>query len=49
MHDRSRSYQIQDCDQQYSDRGELSHATSGQAIFLMPRKHLELRYHLTLG
>jgi hypothetical protein len=48
MHDTIRSYQVQDCDQQYSDRGELSHATSGPAIFQLPRKHLELRYHLNL-
>ena len=48
MHDTSRSYQVQDSDQQYSDRGKLSHAASGPAIFQPPRKHLELRYQLNL-
>ena len=48
MHDTSRSYQVQDCDQQYSDRGKLSHAASGPAIFQPPRQYLELRYHLNL-
>ena len=44
MHDTSRSDQVQDSDQQYSNRGKLSHDTRGPAIFQLPRKHLELRY-----
>jgi len=48
MRDTSRSDQVQDSDQQYSKRGKLSHATSGPAIFQLPHKHLESRYHLSL-
>jgi hypothetical protein len=48
MHDTGRSDQVQESDQQYSKRRKLSHATSGPAIFKLPRKHLELRYHLSL-
>jgi hypothetical protein len=48
MHDTGRSDQVQDSDQRYSKRGKLSHATSGPAIFQLPHKRLELRYHLSV-